>query len=194
MLSLQPRGISLIETMITLGIAALVLTLGVPAFGNWVRNAQVRSSAEALRAALQYARGQAVQRNAVVRLALTDAAGTVSWRTGCVRVTASCPALLQSQSADAASTARLGVSTSADSATTAVLSKAIAAGSGLPGAISFTATGTVLTGSVNAITRIDVTDAVNTDVRRISLLIGSAGMIRLCDPLAAGANNPQGCS
>ena len=52
MLSLQPRGISLIETMITLGIAALVLTLGVPAFGNWVRNAQVRSSAEALRAAL----------------------------------------------------------------------------------------------------------------------------------------------
>lgn len=173
-------GISLIETMITLSIAAIVLTLAVPAFSDWVSNAAVRSSAEALQAALQNARAAAVMRNATVRFTLDNNSGLPSWTIGCVRVSLQCPALLHQQLASADAQARIGI---ANSVPTGALVNALAAGSSLPAGVSFDALGAV--SAIDAdIARIDITHASAAAARRMVILIGSGGLIRLCDPVS----------
>ncbi|MFN5746320.1 MAG: Tfp pilus assembly protein FimT/FimU [Methylococcaceae bacterium] len=78
-------GITLIEVLTTLAVVSLVLGLGVPGISDWIRNAQIRTTAEALQSGLQLARAEAVKRNAPVRFQLVDGAGaacTHSTRSG----------------------------------------------------------------------------------------------------------------
>ncbi|RDI25289.1 GspH/FimT family pseudopilin [Pseudacidovorax intermedius] len=63
-------GMSLIELMVGVALLAILLALAVPAFGDWMRNARVRTTAESLRAGLQQARAEAIRRNANVRFQL----------------------------------------------------------------------------------------------------------------------------
>lgn len=174
-------GFNLIETMVTLSIAAIVLTLGVPAFSNWVSNAALRSSAETLQAALQHARAEAVLRNAAVRFTLNDKNGLPAWSFGCVRVSQQCPALIREQLASTDTPARIGVAASVPAG---ALTTALAAGSSLPAGVSFDALGAISTSSAG-IARIDITHASIAAARRLVILISSGGMIRLCDPAFA---------
>lgn len=66
------RGFSLIELMIALAIMGLLIALGVPAFGNWIRDIKVRSAAESFTATLQQARAEAIRSNTTVFYQLTD--------------------------------------------------------------------------------------------------------------------------
>lgn len=66
------RGMTLVELMVGLAVFALLMLLCVPSFGDWLRNARVRSTAESLQNGLQSARAEAVRRNAVVRFQLVD--------------------------------------------------------------------------------------------------------------------------
>ena len=173
-------GISLIEVLITLSITAIVMALAVPAFSDWVSNAALRSSAENLQAALQNARAEAVLRNATVRLTLNDITGFPVWSFGCTRVSAQCPSMIRQQLASAEMQARIGV---AMSVPTGALAKALVSGSGLPAGVSFDALGAVSAATVTKdIARIDITHASSKTARRLVILIGSGGMIRLCDP------------
>lgn len=171
-------GINLIETMVTLSIAAIVLTLAAPAFTGWVNNASVRSSAEALQAALQNARAEAVLRNASVRFSLNDSGGLPSWSFGCVQVSMQCPALIREQLVNADTPVRIGV---AASVATGALVNALAVGSNLPAGVSFDALGAVSATGAD-IARIDIIHGRVAAARRMVILIGSGGMIRLCDP------------
>lgn len=69
---LTPRGFTLIEFMITIVIMAVLLTLGVPAFTEWIQNSQIRTHAEATLAGLQHARMEAVRRNRAVEFLWTS--------------------------------------------------------------------------------------------------------------------------
>ena len=173
-------GISLIETMITLSIAAIVLGLAVPAFSDWVSNAALRSSAETLQAALQNARVEAVMRNATVRLTLNNVSGLPAWSIGCVRVSLQCPAVIRQQLVSADTPARIGIATSV---LTGALANALAAGSNLPAGVSFDSLGAVSSADT-IIARIDVTHASIATAHRLVILIGSGGLIRLCDPVS----------
>lgn len=66
------RGMSLIELLVALGIAMALLVVAVPSFADWLHNLQIRSTAESLQAGLQYARTEAIRRNAIVRWQLVD--------------------------------------------------------------------------------------------------------------------------
>jgi|SRR5690242_19164755 len=57
------HGFSLIELMISLVVMALLISLGVPAFTEWIQNQQTRAAAEATLNGLQVARAEAVARN-----------------------------------------------------------------------------------------------------------------------------------
>lgn len=176
----RTAGISLIEAMITLSITAIVMALALPAFSDWVSNAALRSSAETLQAALQNARAEAVLRNATVRLSLDNTNGLPVWSFGCARKSAQCPALIRQQLASADNPSRIGVALSVP---TGALATPLATGSGLPAGVSFDALGAVSAATVtNDIARIDITHASSTTARRLVILIGSGGMIRLCDP------------
>jgi type IV fimbrial biogenesis protein FimT len=68
----EPRGFSLIELMVTLTILGLALMMGMPSFSAWLQNSKLRSAAESVLSGLQFAKAEAVSRNALVRFQLTS--------------------------------------------------------------------------------------------------------------------------
>lgn len=188
---------SLIELMVAIAIVSLLMVMGAPSFNQWIQNTQTRTAAESVLNGLQLARTEAVRRNANVRFNLTDATGGVAWSVTCVTVTADCPAgNIQSRSAGEGGTnARVGAAFA-----TGALGTPLAAGAALPAGVTFNGLGRVPTlnpdGSINDddIARIDVTNAVRTDARRMVILVGTGGQTRMCDPAISLATNPQGCS
>lgn len=186
-------GVSLIELMIGIVIVAFLMVMGAPSFSLWMQNTQTRNAAESIQNGLQIARTEAVRRNANVRFSLTDAGGTVIWSVDCVNVTADCPAAIQTRSGgEGGSNARAGISV--DEAIP-VIGTAIAAGTGLPEGVTFNGLGRIPTANIGAdIARVDVTNAVRADARRMVILISTGGQTRMCDPAIALATNPQGCS
>lgn len=71
------RGFSLIELMVTLGVAALLLLAAVPAMQGWVADARVRTAAEAFQNAARLAQGEAIRRSRTAVLMLTSDAPTL---------------------------------------------------------------------------------------------------------------------
>lgn len=189
-LAARAAGVTLIELMVALSVAAIVLAFGTPAAGQWLRDVEIRSSAGALLAALQSARAEAIVRNAPVRLRLVDALGRPGWEAGCVRVSARCPATIRRQPVSAATGVRWGASLPAG---LPALTAAITAGSALPAGVTFDALGAApAVGTGADIARIDVTHARDEGARRLVILIAAQGMVRLCDPLA-GTGRPERC-
>lgn len=72
--SRRPRGISLIELMVTLTIVAVLTVLALPKLGTWVADSRVRTAAQALQDALRMARVESLKRSRIGMLALTNAA------------------------------------------------------------------------------------------------------------------------
>jgi type IV fimbrial biogenesis protein FimT len=187
----KQAGVSLIELMIGIVIVSLLLVMGAPSFSLWIQNTQTRAAAESILNGLQIARTEAVRRNANVRFSLTDATGGAAWSVDCVNVTSDCPAGIQSRSAGEGGTnARAGIAVAVGA-----LETPLAAGTALPAGVTFDGLGRVPSANIGTdITRIDVTNAVAADVRRMVILVGTGGQTRMCDPALALATNPQGCA
>lgn len=67
-LPLSSRGFSLLELLMTVTLAALVLTLGLPSFGNLVADKRLRAETDALFHAVHLARKASIVRRRVVSL------------------------------------------------------------------------------------------------------------------------------
>lgn len=63
-------GFSLIELIVGMLILGVLMSIGIPAFSDWLRNARVRTAAESVLNGLQLARAEAVRRNTTVGLGL----------------------------------------------------------------------------------------------------------------------------
>lgn len=61
-------GVTLLELVVALGIAAVLLVMGGATVGSWIPRYQQRNAAAALAGALQVARSEALKRNARVDL------------------------------------------------------------------------------------------------------------------------------
>jgi len=68
----RAAGFTLIELLVALTLMALLMTLAAPSLSQWLANARIRTTAEALVADLQFAKSEAVRRNALVRFQLVD--------------------------------------------------------------------------------------------------------------------------
>ena len=62
----RTRGFTLLELMVVVVIAGLLLGLGVPAMGDFIRNSRMTSAANDVMAALHYARSEAIKRRVPV--------------------------------------------------------------------------------------------------------------------------------
>lgn len=194
----RQRGVSMIELMVGITIVSILLMAGVPSFSLWIQSTQSRTAAESILNGLQLARVEAVRRNANVRFNLSNATGLVAWNVGCVTVTADCPANIQKREAtDGSVNARIGVSVAAPPSPVPhnQYGIAIAAGTGLTAGVTFEGMGRVPSPNIGTdITRVDITNSTTTSARRLVVIIGSGGQIRMCDPALALSANPQGCS
>ncbi len=65
-MSSSQRGLTLIELMIALAVAAVILTSAVPAFGRFIQENRITATTNHLVSHLQYARHEAVFRNVYV--------------------------------------------------------------------------------------------------------------------------------
>src|SRR5690606_16814119 len=64
----RARGFSLYELLVTLAVAVLVLTLGLPSFGGLVADKRLRAETDALLHAIHLARKVSIARRRVVSL------------------------------------------------------------------------------------------------------------------------------
>lgn len=185
------HGLTLTELLIVLTLSSILLAIGAPALGQWVRDIEVRSNASSLLAVLHAARTEALTRNAWVRLQLRDTQGRPGWQLGCVQPTARCPSLIRQQATDQGTAVRWGA---------ALLSAmppvhtAIAAGANFPAAIRFDATGAapnIATG--DDIARIDITYNGEPTTRRMVVMVSAQGMARLCDASVSNTH-PMFCN
>ena len=73
------RGFTLIEMLVGLTITALLLLQGVPSITQFLRNSEIRSTAESIANGLRLARAEATRRNLPVTFTFTGTGGDPSW-------------------------------------------------------------------------------------------------------------------
>ncbi len=76
----KQNGFTLVELLIGLAITAIVLTIGVPNFNDFIRSNRMTTQANELIGALNLARSEAVKRGATVTI--TSSSGGSNWKDG----------------------------------------------------------------------------------------------------------------
>ena len=82
------QGFTVVELMVVVAIAAVLATIAAPSFQSVFDRQRVRSAGSNLNTDIQYARSEAVRRNAAVTVSLS--ATTTPWCYGVVSGTAAC--------------------------------------------------------------------------------------------------------
>ena len=70
--TLRARGFTLIELMVTIAIAAILITLAAPSFKGLIQSNSISSSVNMFMADLRYARSEAVRRGGTVVMCRSD--------------------------------------------------------------------------------------------------------------------------
>ncbi len=75
---IRTSGFTLLETMVTIGIFAILVTLTVPTMSTWVTNTRVRAVADALQNGVRMAQTESLRRSRQVVFALTNDSPTAA--------------------------------------------------------------------------------------------------------------------
>lgn len=74
------RGLTLIELMVALSIAAMLAMAAAPSFSDYLANSRLRENGNALYSQTLFAQSEAIKRNTVVRMTVTSTSITVTDR------------------------------------------------------------------------------------------------------------------
>ncbi|MEP7101706.1 MAG: GspH/FimT family pseudopilin [Burkholderiales bacterium] len=189
------RGFTLIELMVTISLLAILVMLAVPAFTAWIRNAQIRTAAEALQGGMRTAQAEALRRNRQVVMAFTNAtpaSGTTAVVNG-KNWTLQTVAGLGDASSEYISGGSIAETNSAVTLDTSGVT-----------AICFNASGRLVANTSPGVTSASCTAAAlafNVDVapsgtnRALRVVLQLGGQVRMCDPKrpTLSATAPDGC-
>ena len=163
--------------MFGIAIVAILMTLAMPSFQTWIRNAQIRNAAESIANGLQRARAEAVARNTNIEFVLTAGSSTwaVDYRPG-----------FKPADAPAAPIDSRNSNEGSQDVTVAVLPA---------GATTITFDNL---GSINAnldasasLTQVDLAGGAGSQGLRVTIAPG--GSSRMCDPSLAAGSSPRAC-
>jgi len=172
----RQSGMSLIEALIALAIAAILMASAFPMYSAWVQNTQIRTGAEAMLNGLQLARSEALSRNTNVQFEMT---GETGWKINLATDPDGPP--IQARAAGAGSATAKATPTPADATI-----------------VTFSAIGRRLATNPNVATapidRIDIETSIAsfTDARNLRVTISPGGQVRMCDP-AVAAGDTRSC-
>lgn len=176
------QGFNLIELAVSLAIFAILVSMAIPSYSEWIRNTRIRSTAESIQNGLQLAKAEAVRRNTNVRFQLTttltddcalDTAGP-SWVISLDDATGKClpdPDRIKNDNPDPPRIVRVRSGAEGASANTT-----IAAGQTT---MIFNGMGRL---APAAAVEIDVNDTSDSTARNLRIVISAGGQIRMCDP------------
>ena len=195
----RSHGFTLIEIMVTLAVMALLLMLGLPSMTTWLQNQQIRTSAEGLQAGLQFARAEALRRNAPVRFQLVNTltSACVLANTGANWIVSlnDPTGLCDVDPSDIAAPLTIEKRSGAEGTPNAL----VAATNGAATATTVTFTGLGRVSAAGGITQIDVTNASGGNcqpagpMRCLRINISSGGSPRMCDPAVTDNTDPRFC-
>lgn len=210
----RERGFTLLELMVGIAIVALSLAIVAPGFADWIQNSRVRSYAESLQNALQFARAEAVRRNTAVTfqtastldntcsLTITGSYWVVS--AGSANASGACGTAVSNPTSNAISTSAGPFVLEAGPTETSLNSVSMMATQPV---IAFNGLGQLTTTSgaqpaTVALTTYQVTSSSGTcvaaggSVRCLDVIVSPAGQTRMCDPSltsTATNNDPMAC-
>lgn len=198
------RGFTLIELMVGITIIGLLLTQALPSFTTWLRNLQIRNSAEAVLNGLQLAKAQAVRSNTNTELLLINAGtppdavnvGTAAVANGTNWIVRNYRNPISGGSYVATDFVQGRSGQEGSTNATVVAGPGSGDTPGGPwnsGSYVFTPLGRLLNPPAGAVNiTVDSADAY-TDKRKMCIIVSTGGQILMCDPNGADATNPQFC-
>lgn len=195
-------GLSLIEVMVAITLAAILLALGMPSFFTGMQNRQIRTAADAIQNGLQMARTEALRRNRTIRFAVGANNG---WTVTCDPADPTlengvpiCPGLLMTREGSEGSANAEVESKQMLTGTTTEASSPVFSGS-----LKFTPLGRVTAdtlpgGSVAVFTvtnpRGGTCQADSGDMRCLRIVVTTGGQVRMCDPAVTAVGDPRRCN
>ena len=199
------RGFTIIELMITIAILGILLAIGLPSMGKMLQNGQIRTAAESAAAGLQFARNEAIRRNAPVRFQLTSdltaactqsSTGT-SWVVSLATPAGACntapvdpsaltpasPAILQKRSGTEGTPRATLAGTSGGAAATTITFNGVGRLAG--------------TGNIDTLNFAHVSETcehASGTMRCLRLIVSTGGTIKMCDPKVTDTTDPRYCA
>lgn len=81
------RGFTLVELVVTIAVGGILVALAVPSFRTFIQNSRLTAQTNSLVTSLDYARSEAIKRDAAVSVCAADANattcnGSATWSTG----------------------------------------------------------------------------------------------------------------
>lgn len=165
-------GVTLVELIVTILIAAILAGIAVPSFSGWLQSLKVRAATESVLGGMQIARSEALRRNTFVQFVLGTGA---AWTVGCVTITVDCPANIQASAAGEGGNGGVTLTATPDGATTLI----------------FNNFGSIVASGAS-ITQLDLDIAPTGQGRNLRITASAGGAVRMCDPNKT-APDPRAC-
>jgi len=210
----RERGFTLLELMVGIAIVVLSLAIVAPGFADWIQNSKVRSYAESLQNALQFARSEAVRRNTTVTFQTADTLDNTCSLTitgsywvvsaGAANASGACGTSVSDPTSNAISTSagpfvlQAGPTATSLSSVTLLATQPVIAFNGL-GQLTTTSgaqPATVALTTYQITSRNGTCVASGGNVRCLNIVVSPAGQTRMCDPSltsTATNNDPMAC-
>jgi type IV fimbrial biogenesis protein FimT len=184
----RDAGFTLIELVVTMTILGLMVLAAMPAAGDWIRSARVRSAAESFAAGIQKARTEAIRRNQVTTFWLVGgsdprtvddscalSATSGSWVISRYDPTGACA----TAPSDTVTPMIIETHAAGDGGLNTVVSAVATDGATPATSVSFDAFGRMVT-TGTPVAQIDF--SAGSGVRALRVVVSISGGVRMCDP------------
>lgn len=197
------RGVSLVELLVGIAIFAVLMGLAIPSVTQYIQDTHIRTAAESIVSGMQYARSEALKRNAQVRFQLVNdlsggcnlAANGESWLVSLDDPTGNCAAVMSDASSPRILQRR---SANEGSANADISASSTPSAGGNNSVVIYNGLGRSVISNSNRFDRLRVTNSTGTckpsgTMRCLDVMVTTGGDVKVCDPTVSLATDSRYC-